>query len=537
MEIRQDNILFSSEDRARQDYGDVREMVESLGHNGQLQPILVRRVDEENPDHLDEKAIEEDKDYVLLDGGRRYVAVQICHKKDLGVAGLSDDHIEAKVLDNVPPKQALIFEFRANEDRKNFDWREKARLIRAVHEAHVEEEDMWSGQQTAELLGLTKNTVSKYLRLTKSEEVFDHPKIEGADTFRTAWKQFEIVMEEKRRERTKQHRNKLEDLRESGDVAPVSEDDIGALAEGAAFETDSGSSDGAGETQETAGDEAPAESQDDDSSVDIPVVTHDDCRHWLAQIPDEYFDWVHWDPPYGGEQGGGAFSQYTQIADDWMTASTIMRETIPEIFRVLKDGDWLAIWCHPARVAWVSTYLRGHVPDENRQTCRHCGRRWLPMEGELDEVCMANPDWRFWVNPYPNIWYKRDRVSDGHEIRRFGVNQYETFLFACKQDEHDNPILPEQDWSNVFGHAMPTSDERRHVMHKPAGLLEKIIEIISVEDSLGCDPSAGSGSVIEAALKTGRSIRVCEAEEEYAKVCHETAKTTVREIAEEMAAV
>ena len=116
--------------------------------------------------------------------------------------------------------------------------------------------------------------------------------------------------------------------------------------------------------------------------------------------------------------------------------------------------------------------------------------------------------------------------------RRFGVNQYETFLLACKIDEHDNPILPGRNWQNVFNFRLPDSDTRRHVMHKPERLLQEIIEIISHEDSLGCDPSAGSGSIIEAAIKTGRNIRTCEIDEDYAETCIQVARETLADMAQ-----
>lgn len=507
MQVPLDEVYFPAEDRARQNYGEIRDLVKSLKLNGQLQPVLIRDFDpEEWPD------AEEDYEYVLVDGGRRYVALNLATRKEIDVPDLEVGHIEASHKSEVDATTALVLEYETNEERKDFDWQEKALHIRRIHERLLEEKsDNWGLRQTAEVLNTTKATISRYLQLTEDEELWQAEEVQSADTFRTAHKQLQILQDRKEREKIVQHRDRMEELREGGDLAEVSMDDVEDLKR-----TGAEMSEEAEAERERTREEGPR------------IVTCDDCRHWLSDVPDEHFDWIHWDPPYGGGQDGGAFTSHKKIADDWQSASKLMREVIPEIYRVLRDGHWLAIWCHPTRTNWLARYLRGHEKSESGKWCTHCGKPW--RIDKLTGICTKNPDWHFWVNPYPNIWYKEDRHSSGQEIRRFLVNQYETFLLAAKQDENDNPILPKSDRGNVFAVPMPPRNTRRHVMHKPAKLLKRVISLISVPGSLGADPSAGGGSIIRAAIGSGRKINVCEIDEDYANTCREVARETVKNV-------
>lgn len=503
MQIPLDSIYFPAQERARQSYGDVKKLAASLGDNGQLQPILVR---EFVPDEWPEE--DGDFDFVVVDGGRRFVAATLCSKRDIEIPGLSPDHIEAHFKDEISERKALVLEYETNEQRKDFDWQERALFIRRIHETYQDSEDDWSAKDTGKLLDVSHKTVSTYLQLTSDPDLWDAEDVQDADSFRTAYKQWQRLKDKKKREHLAKHEDRLEELKQKGALADVSEADLDELRDTGGVSTEEP------ETVET--------------GADLPLVSTLDCRHWLADIPDSTFGWIHWDPPYGAEQDGGAFASHKKIADDWTTASRLMRESIPEIFRVLHDGHWLAIWCHPTRVNWLARYLRGHEKSDEGDWCRHCGKPW--KQEKLPDVC-SNPEWRFWVNPYPCIWYKSNRHSDGHEIKRFLTNQYETFLLACKQDEDDDAILPRSDVGNVFNVPMVERSDRRHVMHKPEKLIRKIIQIISVPGSRGADPSAGSGSVIEAALKSGRRINVCEIDEDYAETCREVARNTVKSLA------
>lgn len=514
MKIQLSDVFIPS--RMRQDYGDLKSFINSISRHGQWQPIVVRPFDSET--YPEDRDAPEPKKFTLLDGGRRATAVGICQKGEIPIPGLEPGEIKATFEEGLDPSLTLVLEYKINEDRKDFDWKEKAIGIRRIHSRMKETHETWTNEDTADMLDTTPKTISVYLELTKSEKLFLSEEIQSADSFRTAFKKLEILRDHEHRKRVAKHRAQSNDDElgiEFSELAEVSEEDLEALS-GLSLTSDMPKT-----FEETR--EAPD---------DLPAISTGDCRLWLPQFPDGYFDWFHWDPPYGGNQRGGPNSIHKRIADDWLTASEVMRETVPEIYRTLGDGRWLAMWCHPSKIGWLQTYLRGHLKDEAGGSCGFCGKPWKPEEGILDSPCMANPDWHFWVNPYPNIWYKEDRKSDGHEIKRFLTNQYETFLFAAAVKENEDPILVRSDMGNVFRFPMVPKSVRRHIMHKPWKLIRAILACISVPGSRGADPSVGSGSTLEAAIISGRKVKVCELDKDYAEMLPSVAQKAVEIVSE-----
>jgi DNA modification methylase len=193
-----------------------------------------------------------------------------------------------------------------------------------------------------------------------------------------------------------------------------------------------------------------------------------------------------------------------------------MEDMIPELYRVLKAGHWMVLWHHPSEYQWLRDRLTGHkrgLDENNRAICRYCGKPWEKRAA----YCAACPPERghFWVNPYPCIWVK-DRKSDGHEIKRFLINDHEQFFLVAKvSGEFPDPILPKTDRSNVFNVPTLARSDRRHVTHKPPKLLSEILDVVSYRGELGCDPCVGSGSIIEAALLSGRMAMGCELDQAY----------------------
>jgi DNA modification methylase len=420
-------------------------------------PIIVRKTDPAN--HEGDKGVEEP--YVLVDGGRRYLATKLAARLEgedgekYLIEGREAETIEVKVVDNEKTSEAryvLELEFHANEDREGFSWKEKASYVERIHEMLMEEygDRGWTIEHTANYLKMGKTTVFNYLKLSEDPEILEDERVSGAKTFRTAHKQAEILREKKRRERAVKHHKKVT--------------------------TDSDSEQSPDEKVETAA---------------LRLVANEDCREWIRKRDDESASWIHWDPPYGGDQDGGAFSAFEGIDDTPEYADELLEAMLPELFRVLQPGRWLAIWFHPARYA------------STKEALERAG---------------------FWVNPYPCIWYKQDRNSDGHEIRRYLVNAYECFFLCSKGDDG---ILQFTNRQNVLPFDVITKGHRRHIMHKPKDMLIEILKIISIPGEHGLDPSVGSGSIFEAALTTGRICHGCELSTEYWLGSIEAIKNTI----------
>lgn len=447
-------------ERLREDYGDdlpgnndqsFKSLVKGLVKHGQLQDILIRPLDKK--EHPEATA---GADFVIVDGGRRYLALLALNQADTVARGVPLGKIGATIerTDASDPLYATELEYYANEVRKAFSWQEKAKFIRAVHFGYVDrlraEEKEWSIPNTAYLLDMSEVTIRRYLELTDDPDIFEDDKVQDARTFVAATKQAKRQKELKKRRK--------------------------AVAKRAGEEDDPSKTSAAGRERST----VYAGIGDEDI---FSLCKQEDCRGWITGFDEGSIDFVHWDPPYGGEQSGGSTSVHERIDDSPEYAEEITLAMLPEIHRVLKEGHWLAIWYHPDRKDWL-----------------------------IESMEAAG----FWVNPYPNIWYKRNRKSDGHELKRFLVNAHEEFLFAAKLvDKKTDPILPRNDRQNVFVYDMPVGNARRHIMHKPWDLIREIISVISIDGEIGLDPGVGSGSFFEACVASNRKGYGCELSEEY----------------------
>lgn len=462
-------IHLPPDKRLRQEYGKVRELAVSLSKRGQLQPVVIRKP-------VDGEEIPEGKRFILLDGGRRFLAVALCYKSGQIVRGVEEGKIKVVMDDEVDEKDRdplflLEKEFHANEDRKDFNWKEKADYVRRIHEGFKARDPEWSPQDTAAALEMGETTTYQYLELTAHGELTQDERVANADSFRTAYKQLKIVKSIKDREK------------------------IVALREQQLEEKSKEKVTGAPHKEYPEGDEP---------SADLVMSYHDfaqqlckvgDCQEAIRDLPDESLDFVHWDPPYGGEQAGGAFSLYKGIDDQLHNAFDLLNNMVPEIWRVLRPYRWMALWYHPALYHAVVRAVQGSHDEER---------------------------YRFWVNPYPNIWYKIDRRADGHEIRRFLVNAYETFLWCCKVPvkgkrgkADEDVILTKNKRQNVFVFKQVPKGDRRHIMHKPPELISEVVGCISVVGEIGCDFSYGSGSSIEAGFLSRRKLFGYEIDPEF----------------------
>jgi len=447
---------------------------------GQLQAILVKKLDEPI----------NGKQWELLDGQVRWTsltALSVRHSmgeeevvEAFSKVGLKPGLIEATTKENIDPITALQMEFHANEDRDNFTWEEKGRYIRRIHEMLQEKHGRkeWKGKDTAEYTGLSPALISQFLQLTdESDPAAQSDRVKKATTKGAALRQLKIEKERLlRKERVKKTTS-------GPDVK-----DVLSYAEAAKL-----------------------------------AVYHGDCREWIKNIPDDSLAWFHWDPPYGGKEGrGGAFPSHEPIQTEHDYAISLISDMVPEIWRTLHDGAWMVLWFTPVHYEILRLLLQGHRFDSD-QKCEYCGKHrtedyvWLAS----NYTCRRSPA-RFWVNPYPNIWRKADRVADGHEITRFLTKETEYFFLAGKAKDK-TPILLRSNRGNVFDFNMVPSESRRHIHHKPWALLSEILSLISVAGSLGGDAGSGSGSILEAAFNNGRKVIVSELDETYHESSLETA--------------
>ncbi|MCP4902598.1 MAG: ParB N-terminal domain-containing protein [bacterium] len=488
------DIHFPEKHRIRTEYEDVAkkdvaerhrivDLADSLSRFGQLSPMVVR---ESRPED------ETDAPYFLLDGGRRYKAFSLAYGLGQEIPGLSGGNVQ--VIFRAPEDDAdsILLEYNANKHRKDFTWQETVEYISRIHNIFIRDNpDGWTHKHTAEAIKESLMTVRYSSSLLKHKSLWhENEEIEQASSIRVAYAKVQSLI-------------KLRDREEEGsDVLTAP-----------SMPTEAPQAPQAGLSLHSEPKPAPPSAPGDLSALAAKLVQNADCREWIEQFEENSFDWCHWDPPYGGGQSGGAHSSKPGIDDSEENAFGLMEDMFPEIYRVLKPGSWLAIWCHPKFTHAIRLMLTGHEKDLEKDICYFCEKPWGRYGEALPDHC-SGAEFGFWVNRYPCVWIK-DRKADGHDTKRHLINDYETYLLAGKV-VMELPELVDSSGSNVHRDIeAPAKNVRRHIMEKPGKLLHEILTKISVKGSLGFDPSVGSASLMEAALVSGRRAYACEKDQAY----------------------
>lgn len=512
MQVELSKIHLDIKDRLRAKHKNIPALMTSIARRGQIQPIVLRPPRE--GETIYPSSTEFEKEWIVEVGARRFLAFVLLQslfgQEDIELhSSLEPGLIEATIRKTDSELMALEVEFHENEDRDGFDWKDKASYIWRIHDGHASQNEEWTPEDTAILLEMGESTVYNYLEFRKHTVAFQDKKVQEADSYRVAKKQFDIAKKLRERERVVEFRKKNQEEESKGGALNSLLLNQELLA------------------SRNLTKEELSKRVNQPQAIAGTLCTEGDCREWIKEIKDSSLDFLHWDPPYGGSQSGGAFTSYSEIDDSWKYAQTLIRDMLPEIYRTLKDGHWLVIWCHPSFTQDIARLVAGHkLAEDLPLRCVYCEKAW--NSESLLNYCPGGV-WSFWVNPYPNHWYKVNRASDGHEIKRFLINAEEPFLFAAKIGSDPDPILPRTDRQNVFTFSMPSREERRHIMHKPKDLLREIISCVSLPGEVGADPSYGSGTIIEAALESKRKILGCEINHDSVLLAREAVEKVIEE--------
>jgi len=134
--------------RAREDYGDLEVIKDSLDKYGQMHPIVVT-------DNLE-----------LVAGGRRLTAAIL----------LGWDEIEVKQYGDLSETEKLELELEENLIRKDLTWQESVALKKSINELKktiaIEKGEKWTNEDTSELLNESSSKLAKDLELAEAVEKF-----------------------------------------------------------------------------------------------------------------------------------------------------------------------------------------------------------------------------------------------------------------------------------------------------------------------------------------------------------------------------
>jgi ParB/RepB/Spo0J family partition protein len=192
-----------AEDRAREDFGDIEELVNSIKDKGIIQPITL------------------DGSLNLLAGGRRYRAATLCEL----------DTIPCIIRDDVSELDAKEIELIENVHRKDFTWQERARLTAEIDTLYKKKDPNWSQRKTVELLDSSLGRVNREIQLAKAMEVI--PEIADAKTADDAFKMIKKLEEQAITAELRRRQQSHVDNSDRGGVAPGVDSGIAAALKNA----------------------------------------------------------------------------------------------------------------------------------------------------------------------------------------------------------------------------------------------------------------------------------------------------------------
>ena len=332
-------------DRQRKDLGDLTGLINSIRNRGQLVPIVINEKDQ------------------LIAGERRLMAL-----KQMG-----EKLVACRYLEDMNERELKLLEWDENFHRQDLSWQEQAHSVRQIHELQSEEGE-WTVSQTAESLGVTSHTVSRYLSLARALDTQD-PQLLACLTFSAAY-------------------NWLE--RKRANAADREVNNFFEVARGAT---------------------TTAEMPDETSDVDVSGAISAGPRYrvqavsfheWAAAYTGPRFDFVHLDPPYGinhdkSDSGNAqAYGDYEDSKDEYFK---FLNSLIQFKHNIFLDKSHVMLWF--AMKYYIETV-------------------------ELLEAGFADEGIRLVRSPL--IWYKSDNVGIMPDASREPKRIYETALMFSLGD-------------------------------------------------------------------------------------------------------
>jgi ParB/RepB/Spo0J family partition protein len=226
---------------------------------------------------------------------------------------------------------------------------------------------------------------------------------------------------------------------------------------------------------------AKAANKDDRTDEVAHKVKLGDCLQIVKGWADGCLHCVITDPPYGinldvGETKKGS-PHPTIYADDTYDIMDLVALVARESYRLLQDNTHAYFFFDIKQYPKVFTMLK---------------------------------DVGFTVEPIPLVWVKPGPGQVNHPDSRWGSG-YEACFF-CRKGQRS---LLRQGQSNVLSHDPVPSNKKVHPVEKPVSLLRQLIETSTAPGETVADFFAGSGSLGEAAIQTGRNFLLCEKDPAY----------------------
>ncbi len=394
--------------RFREDYGDLTDLIHSIRTQGVISPIAVRPTSNNR--------------YLLIAGGRRLRA-----SKEAGLEVIPT-RIFTKELTEL---ELRVLELAENIQRKDMGWMEEAKLKREIHllqqKIHGKptpgpsEAKGWSVEDTASMLGISRTSAGQAIALAENIEklsgVVDFSKMKSAkeagsviNNISEAVLRKELV---KRAERKKEAEPFLQALYNSFIISDVFEG--------------------------------------------------------MSKLPDESFDCVILDPPYGivinDTKKENDCETYTEV--EQKKYLLFMEQVLKETFRLQKPNTFCVCW--------------------------------FGIEPWFEYIYNLGISAGYSGNRIVGVWTKPNGQSLNPSTQL--ASAFEPFFIFKK----GAPILAKPGRTNVFSFSPVPPQRKYHPTQKPLELASEIIQTFSFESSKILVPFLGSGVDILASASCNRA--------------------------------
>lgn len=423
-------IRVERDDRQRRAITTVG-LIESIRIRGVLNPIIIQR------------------DGLLVAGERRLAA-----SRELGLPD-----IPVRYNDQLDPIELQIIELEENVKRSDLTWPDLVQALGRIHGLYTSRTPNWSLTQTADSIGMTKGTVSMYLRVNAN---IDDELVANADTVREA---YNMLLRRDQRAAGAE----LEELLATEDAAMAGPIEVSLESDPASAPIDP-TTPGLG----------PAAISTPRLVHESKVVLCESFLHWAPKYTGPRFNFIHCDFPYGvGVFGGDSqFSDDKSYDDSTAKFVQLTRALCENLDRLMGVSGHLMFWFGQQHRDLTMRLFREHAPSLV-----------------------------FWLHPL--VWVKSDNAGIAADVRGGPRHVYETCLFATRGTRNVVRVVSD-------AYAAPT-DKRHHPSAKPEPMLRHFMTMLVDETTRMLDPTCGAGSSIRAAESLGaRSLLGLEIDEVFA---------------------
>ena len=447
--------------RVRKDYGDLKDLADSIAENGLIHPIVINTKG------------------VLIAGGRRFRAMTTI---------LKWTEVPVNFFEFLDEAHLRVLEREENVRRQAMHWTEEVESIAIVHNFRqlqsALKSEKWTQRATAEVLGYSEAHISYSLQLADLVRKGDKEIIACS----RAMDAIHLLIKRRAEEAIKLSarltvpKTSLEQAKtilnsELGDTHA----DIFTTAPGT---LSSGGVGGLADDGEMPNMPASAKPHV------IPLskmIFHGDCIEILEQFPPASIDHVITDWPYAidmdmlnqsNPHGGMKNVDMVRKEHDQYENEALHKVVIPAIYRVLKPGGFFITFMD--YMTWQATY---------------------------DLADKAG----FKVQRWPLVWHKTTRCMNQSALYNFTKNHEPAIV--CRK-EGASLINPQP--SSIFSGGNEAEEKLLgHPFAKPFGLWKWIYGAVAMRGQTVLDPFAGRGSSTIAALEFGLSPIAIELNEQH----------------------